>query len=79
MTDKYFPDAKEPHVHDYGNGMDFTDDKHRHTKIMDGNGLREAACIKVIDDLKATGPTERGQKIIDHIKALVRKYKKGKP
>ena len=46
---------------------------------MDGNGLREAACIKVIDDLKATGPTERGQKIIDHIKALVRKYKKGKP
>ena len=77
MSDKFFPNEKEPHIHDYGNGIDFTDTRHKHTKLLDGNLLREPACIKVIDDLKGD-PTEREQQIISYIKALVRKHKKGK-
>jgi hypothetical protein len=79
MTDKYFPDEKEPHIHEFAKnkGIGFTDDKHRHTTLLDGNELREPACIKVIDDLKAE-PTAREQQIIDYIKALVRKHKKGR-
>ena len=23
MGDKFFPDVKEPHIHDYGTGIDF--------------------------------------------------------
>ena len=75
MGDKYFPDEGEPHIHDYGTGIDFTDDRHRHTKLVHGDQLREPACIKVIDDLKED-PTAREQQIIDYIKALVRSYKK---
>jgi hypothetical protein len=77
MGDKFFPDTKEPHIHEYGTGIDFTDTRHKHTKLLDGNLLREAACIKVIDDLKED-PTDREQQIIDYIKALVRKHKKGR-
>ncbi len=76
MGDKFFPDVKEPHIHDYGTGIDFTDTRHKHTTLLDGNLLREPACIKVIDDLKSD-PTDRENEIIDYIKALVRKHKKG--
>ncbi len=76
MSDTYFPDEKEPHIHDYGKGIDFTDTHHNHTKLMFGNELREPACIKVIDNLKGA-PTARELQIINYIKALVRKHKKG--
>ncbi|MBK6973014.1 MAG: hypothetical protein IPH26_08700 [Sterolibacteriaceae bacterium] len=79
MPDKYFPDEKEPHIHEFAKnkGIGFTDARHRHTTLLDGDELREPACIKVIDDLKAK-PTAREQQIIDYIKALVRKHKKGR-
>lgn len=77
MSDTYFPDEKEPHIHVFAKnkGIGFTDTSHSHTTLLDGNVLRESACIKVIDDLKAK-PTAREQQIIDYIKALVRKHKK---
>jgi len=79
MPDTYFPDEKEPHIHEFAKnkGIGFTDTRHSHTTLLDGNELREPACIKVIDDLKVE-PTAREQQIIDYIKALVRKHKKGR-
>ena len=75
MGDKFYPDKGEPHIHEHSGGIDFTDTRHHHTKLLYGNELREPACIKVIDDLKED-PTDREQQIIDYIKALVRKHKK---
>ncbi len=80
MADKYFPDAKEPHIHEHNGGIDFTNVGHAHKKLLDGDQLREDNCKAVIDDLKAKkgGPTARENQIIDYIKNLVRKIKKGK-
>ena len=77
--DKYYPDAKEPHIHEFAQnkGIGFTDTRHKHTTLLDGNVLREPACISVIDDLKED-PTAREQLIIAYIKALVNKHKKGR-
>jgi len=77
MPDTYFPDVDEPHIHEYKTGIDFTNTRHKHTTLLDGDMLREPACIKVIDDLKEN-PTARETQIIDYIKALVRKHKKGR-
>lgn len=80
MADKYFPDAKEPHIHEHKGDIDFTSDKHSHKKLVDGDQPREENCKAVIDDLKATkpAPSAREEQIIDYIKSLVRKMKKGK-
>jgi hypothetical protein len=77
MGDKFFPDTKEPHIHEHGGGIDYTNTKHAHKKLLEGDQLREENCKAVIDDLKAK-PTEREAKIIQYVKDLVRKYKKGK-
>ena len=32
-ADKYFPDAKEPHLHYHKGGVTFTDTRHRHKDL----------------------------------------------
>jgi len=57
--DKYYPDEKEPHIHEHKGGVDFTNTGHRHKKLQEGNLVRKANCQAVIDELKAGNPREK--------------------
>ena len=55
----YWPDEKEPHVHVHKGGADFTDTRHAHKKLQEGNLVRRANCQAVIDDLKNGNTREK--------------------
>lgn len=66
MPDKYFPDTKEPHIHEHKGGVDFTNVGHRHKKLQEGDQVRKSNCQAVIDELK--DGNDREKKIADWIK-----------
>lgn len=66
MADKYFPDTKEPHIHEHKGGVDFTDTRHHHKKLQEGDMVRKANCQAVIDELKSGN--DREKKIAEWIK-----------
>ena len=49
--DKFYPDSREPHIHIHKGGITFTDTRHSHKKLQEGNLVRRAAVQQVIDDL----------------------------
>ena len=65
-ADKYFPDAKEPHLHYHKGGVTFTDTRHRHKDLVAGDQTRKPNCQAVFDDLKAGD--DREKKIAAQIK-----------
>ena len=70
MPDKYFPDAKEPHIHEHKGGVTYTGLKHEHKALQSGTTINKAICNAVIDDLK--GGTPREVSIANWIKNLIR-------
>ncbi len=65
-ADKYFPDAKEPHLHYHKGGVTFTDTRHKHKDLVAGDQTRKSNCQAVFDDLK--NGDEREKKIAAQIK-----------
>lgn len=59
MPDKYFPDAKEPHIHIHKGGVTFTSDKHSHKKLQEGNLVMKSNCNAVISDLASGNAREK--------------------
>lgn len=57
--ESFYPDSKEPHVHIHKGGADFTDARHRHKKLQEGNLVRKPNCQAVIDDLKNGNAREK--------------------
>lgn len=57
--DSFFPDAKEPHIHEHKGGVTFTDTRHKHKDLKAGNLVRKANCQAVVDDLKNGNPREK--------------------
>jgi hypothetical protein len=65
-ADKYFPDAKEPHLHYHKGGVTFADTRHNHKDLVAGDQTRKSNCQAVYDDLK--GGNDREKKIAAEIK-----------
>ena len=55
-----------PHINEHKGGVDFTDTRHKHKKLQEGNEVRKANCQAVIDDLK--DGNDREKKIATWIK-----------
>jgi hypothetical protein len=62
----FFPDEKEPHIHVTKGGITFTNIKHNHRTLVDGDKVRDNVVREVIDDLKAAGD-KRSERIVDWI------------
>lgn len=54
-ADKFYPDAKEPHIHEHKGGVDFTNVGHNHKFLQRGDKINKNVCKEVVADLKEAG------------------------
>jgi hypothetical protein len=66
MGDKFYPDAKEPHIHEHKGGVTYTAVGHAHKILQKGNETMKANCKSVYEELKAGD--DRQKKIAAWIK-----------
>ena len=59
MGDKYFPDTKEPHIHQHKGGITYTAVGHSHKNLVKGSKVYKNVVKDLVKELKSGSTREK--------------------